>query len=171
MCEDDMLIQEKYRGRLEAGMLDYIQQLGEPPGDGHQESIAEQRQRYSERCAAFGAPRAAGVDTQDETLPGAGGPIPIRVYATAAAQHGCVLYMHGGGWVVGDLDSHDDICSEIAVQTGAQVVAIDYRRVPEHTYPAAFDDCCAVLDYLRDNPARFGTRLVVAGDSAGGNLA
>jgi acetyl esterase len=83
-----------------------------------------------------------------------------------------LLYLHGGGKVVGGLDSHDDICAELAERAGLIVVAVDYRLAPEHRFPAAFDDCWAVLEALADGRLGFDMdRIVVAGDSAGGNLA
>jgi hypothetical protein len=82
------------------------------------------------------------------------------------------LYLHGGGWVVGGLDSHDFICFELAMALGAMVVAVDYRLAPEHPFPAGFEDCLSVWRALRSGPFWFDPqKLLVAGDSAGGNLA
>jgi len=162
---------EKYRARLEPGMLDCLCRSERTSMGDSGDPVDEQRRRYREYCAAWRAPRAAGVAARDDSVAAGHGAIPIRVYRGAAAHAGSVLYMHGGGWIVGDLDTHDDVCSELAQHTGAQVVAVDYRLAPEYPYPAAFDDCCHVLDHLHADPARFGERVVVAGDSAGGNLA
>jgi acetyl esterase len=82
------------------------------------------------------------------------------------------VYLHGGGWVVGDLDSHAFICAELASALGVLVIAVDYRLAPEHPFPAAFDDCLSVWRALRTGPFRLDpARTLVAGDSAGGNLA
>jgi acetyl esterase len=84
----------------------------------------------------------------------------------------CIVYLHGGGWVVGDLDSHDFICAELASTLGVLVIAVDYRLAPEHPFPAAFDDCLKVWRALRTGPFKLDpARTLVAGDSAGGNLA
>jgi acetyl esterase len=102
--------------------------------------------------------------------------VPLRSYqptSTASAEvNPCVVYLHGGGWVVGDLDSHDFICAELASTLGVLVIAVDYRLAPEHPFPAGFDDCLAVWRALRTGPFQLDPeRTLVAGDSAGGNLA
>jgi acetyl esterase len=97
------------------------------------------------------------------------GQVPIRVYREPAGEpSGTVVFLHGGAWTIGDLDSHDRACRRIALGTGAVVVAVDYRRAPEHPWPAAVDDAIAVI---RWTAGRFGGPLAVMGDSSGGNLA
>ncbi len=128
--------------------------------------IAEQRRVYDEMCAAFRQPRPAGVVVTDETIDGPGGPIPQRRYVPASADPATVVYYHGGGFVVGGLESHDDVCAEIAVATGCPVVSVDYRLCPEHIHPAAYDDSLAAARAaVAEGP------VILAGDSAGGNLA
>ena len=111
----------------------------------------------------------------DRTIPGPCGELPIRIYDPATrAQAPAIAYFHGGGWVVGDLDTHDASCRKLAAETGAVVLSVDYRLAPEHPFPAALEDCYAALDWLAANAESIGAdpdRLVVAGDSAGGNLA
>jgi acetyl esterase len=143
------------------------------PADAVAFSIAEQRAFYDSLCAHFRKPRPPGVAVADRTIPGPGGPVPIRIYRPSPEPSvPVVLYLHGGGFVVGGLDSHDDICAELAERTGLGVVAVDYRLAPEHRFPAAFDDCWAVLEALAEDTFGFDSRrIVVAGDSAGGNLA
>jgi acetyl esterase len=102
--------------------------------------------------------------------------VPVRSYQPSVTSPAggcpCILYLHGGGWVVGDLDSHDFICTELASTLGVLVVAVDYRLAPEHPYPAGFNDCLGVWRALRSGPFRLDpARTLVAGDSAGGNLA
>ncbi len=132
------------------------------PPDAATLGIAEQRAVYDRMCAAFDAPRPAGVTSADRPLGG----VPCRVYA-AGSSDVTVIHAHGGGFVVGGLHSHDAICAEICAATGFRVVALGYRLAPEHHHPAAFEDCRAVT---RAAATEFGGRLVLAGDSAGANL-
>ena len=135
------------------------------PPDAVEFSVAEQRALYDRMSAAFRQPRPPGLTVVDEVLDGAGAPVPARRYTPASPGPARVLYFHGGGFVVGGLDSHDDVCAEIAARVGVEVVSADYRLCPEHPHPAAYRDALAAVDALADRP------LVVAGDSAGGNLA
>lgn len=131
-------------------------------------SLAGLRRGYDEMCRAFTPPRPAGLEVDDFRL----GAVPVRTYRPPVASPPCVVYLHGGGWVVGGLDSHDFICCELAVALGAMVVAVDYRLAPEHPFPAGFDDCLNVWRALHDGSFGFDReRMLVAGDSAGGNLA
>jgi acetyl esterase/lipase len=100
--------------------------------------------------------------------------IPIRVYRPAAPTATVVVYIHGGGFVFGDLDTHDAICRDLAAAGGFACVAVNYRLAPEHRFPAALDDCVEVLRWVQDHTAKMvggPARVAVAGDSAGGNLA
>jgi acetyl esterase len=102
--------------------------------------------------------------------------VPVRRYrpVDSSALLPAVVFFHGGGWMVGDLDTHDGVCRALAAQSGATVVAVDYRLAPEHPCPAAFEDARAVVAALQRDGAALGldgARLAVAGDSAGGNLA
>ncbi|WP_419827566.1 alpha/beta hydrolase [Sphingomonas sp.] len=110
------------------------------------------------------------------TLPGPAGPIALRLF-DAREQRGAgpvILFLHGGGWVFGDLHSYESVCAELARALDLPVMAVDYRLAPEHPFPAAPDDCEAAARWVADAPAELGlqpTGLVLAGDSAGGNLA
>ncbi|MBV7574225.1 alpha/beta hydrolase [Pseudomonas sp. PDM32] len=131
-------------------------------------SLAGLRQAYSEMCRAFTPARPAGLYVVDFVLSG----VAVRSYQPPTSSTSCIVYLHGGGWVVGDLDSHDFICAELASTLGVLVIAVDYRRAPEHPFPAAFDDCLKVWRALRTGPFQLDPeRMLVAGDSAGGNLA
>jgi acetyl esterase len=103
------------------------------------------------------------------------GGVSSRLYHPAASTSiGLVVYFHGGGWVVGDLETHDHICRTMAVNTGHAVLSVDYRLAPEHKFPAAVDDAIAATKWAYDNASELGVdaaRLAVAGDSAGANLA
>ncbi|MFH5774186.1 alpha/beta hydrolase [Paracoccus sp. NGMCC 1.201697] len=140
-------------------VLDFITKTeASYPADANGASAAENRRFYDAMCAAFRATRPPGLAVLDRTVGG----VPCRVYGEASAV--TIVYIHGGGFVVGGLDSHDDVCAEIADATGLQVVSVDYRLAPEHRWPAQIQDVLAVWDAL-DTPG------VVVGDSAGGMLA
>lgn len=136
------------------------------------DSLEGSRQAYSQMCRAFTAPCPPTLTIEDLELAG----VAVRAYypqrAAPLAGWPCLLYLHGGGWVVGGLDSHDFICMELATELGALVVALDYRLAPEHPFPAGFEDCLAVWRHLADAPFAIDPRRrLVIGDSAGGNLA
>jgi acetyl esterase len=124
--------------------------------------------------AVSGEPeQVARVD--DHHVPGPGGSIPVRIYTPEAsgARPG-VVYFHGGGWVIGNIESHDGVCRMLARRSGAVVVSVDYRLAPEHKFPAAVDDCHSATVWVAENAAKLGIdpgRIAVAGDSAGGTLA
>lgn len=116
------------------------------------------------------APAVARVE--DRTLPGAAGPIAARVYDPGTpAPSPAIVYIHGGGWVLCDLDSHDGVCRELAQRSGLKVVSLGYRLAPEHPFPAGLEDCIAAVRWLAARGRDWGIdRLVIAGDSAGANL-
>jgi acetyl esterase len=118
----------------------------------------------------------AEVATRDFTIPGPLGGIPVRLYTPpAAATPGpLMVYFHGGGWVIGDLETHDAHCRRLALYSDAKVMAVDYRLAPEHPFPAGHDDALAAARWAFDHAAEIGVdpaRIGVGGDSAGGNLA
>ena len=138
----------------------------------HTQTPQEARDSFAGLIAAM--PKADIMATEDHTIPGPAGPIPVRLYRPCAGTLPVVMYFHGGGWVIGDLESHDAPLRDLANVSGCLVVAVDYRLAPEHPFPAAVDDCYAALLYVAQHAASFGgdsSRLAVAGDSAGGNLA
>ncbi len=119
----------------------------------------------------------ADVQVADRQIPGPQGPVPARVYTPrqeSADTRGLVLYCHGGGFVLGDLDTYDSVCRTICQDSGCVVVSIDYRLAPEHPFPAAVEDCWQALAWVAAHAAELGGdagRIAVCGDSAGGNLA
>ncbi|MFT0474617.1 alpha/beta hydrolase [Pseudomonas antarctica] len=132
------------------------------------------RQNYDRMCRAFTPPQPEALQVSDFFL----GAVGVRSYLPSAPTPSqgwpCLLYMHGGGWAVGGLDSHDFICFELANALQVLVIAIDYRLAPEHPFPAAYEDCRAVWQAIQagQGPHTINRqRLVVMGDSAGGNLA
>jgi acetyl esterase len=114
-------------------------------------------------------------DVTTRTIPGPDGDIPVRIYRNAGSEAQPVLvWYHGGGWVIGDLESADPTARKLANRSGAVVVSVDYRLAPEHPFPAAVDDCWAALEWVAANANEIrgdASRLAVGGDSAGGNLA
>jgi acetyl esterase len=154
----------RYEDLLDAEMTAYLARSAEfYPPDAVSLSVEEQRQVYDAMAAAFHQGYPEGITAEDMQ---AGG-VPVRVYS-GGAPTATVLYFHGGGFVVGGLESHDDICAEICAGSGFRVVSVDYRLSPEHVHPAAFDDArTAVLWALE----AYEGPVVLAGDSAGGNLA
>jgi acetyl esterase len=116
------------------------------------------------------------VKTEDRTAPGAAGERRVRVYRPAAAGSAApgLVWFHGGGFVLGSIESHDGICRGLAADSGVVIVSVDYRLAPEHPFPAAVEDAVAVTRSVRDSAASYGIdprRIAVGGDSAGGNLA
>jgi acetyl esterase len=122
--------------------------------------------------AAIPPPPVASAD--DTKVKGAAGPLAARVYRVSREKSPTVAFFHGGGWVAGDLETHDRQARLLAIETGAVVVSIDYRRPPETRFPGAFEDGFAAVRDIFERIAEFGddnARVGVAGDSAGGNLA
>lgn len=138
---------------------------------------AEARALHRERARQNGGPRREMAEVRDLAAPGPGGPIPLRLYRPEGiAAHGmpALVYLHGGGWVLGDLESHDGLCRLIAEEAKCLVVAVNYRLAPEHPAPAAAEDATAALRWIAGHAAEIGAdpmRLAVGGDSAGGSLA
>lgn len=99
--------------------------------------------------------------------------VPARLYVPRADSDALLVYLHGGGWILGDIDTHDATCRVLAEKAGVRVLSLDYRLAPEHPFPAAYDDCMAAFRWVAANAAELGAdpaRLAVGGDSAGGNL-
>jgi acetyl esterase/lipase len=114
---------------------------------------------------------------ENGTYPGPSGALPIRIYkpvAAGAAPTPGIVFFHGGGWIFGDLDTHEGLCRTLAHETGCRVVSVAFRLAPEHKFPAGVEDCYAATKWAADNAERLQIdrrRIAVAGDSAGGNLA
>jgi acetyl esterase len=160
-----------------AGLLDRIRRAGRPPF--HAMTPAAARAAYEAAAEVLEPPRARLARVEDFRLPAVDGlPLRARLYAARyPASHEVLptlLYLHGGGFVIGSLETHDSLCRQLALRSGGAVVALDYRLAPEHRFPAAVDDAWAAMHWLAANAASLGldgSRLAVGGDSAGGTLA
>jgi acetyl esterase len=158
------------------GLLKLMEEKGVPPM--HTLSPGDARAFYRER-RTFTQPDPPPVGSvRDLEARGPAGPIPLRSYRPAGSRDHAVLpvlvYYHGGGWVIGDLETHDVLCRQLCNLSGCAVIAVDYRLGPEHRFPAAVDDANAAARWVRANAGTLqvdASRMAVGGDSAGGNLA
>lgn len=140
--------------------------------------LRDARAGYLSACAANGIALQAVAEVRTLPYPVNGGSASLRLYRPMGSSPSIptpvVVFIHGGGWVIGNLDSHDGMCRSLANQSGASVVAIDYRRAPEHRFPVPLQDCLNAVRFIRDNANDLGLDLnnaVISGDSAGGNMA
>ena len=151
---------------------------------GYEALTPDQARRQTRvRAALLTGPKLALARVEEHSIPGPGGAIGARLYAAAPAGSatagdpaggGLLVYYHGGGHVIGDLETHDSACRFLAAHAGVGVLSVDYRLAPEHPYPAAAEDAVAALAWAAENAERLGfdpKRIAVGGDSAGGNLA
>ncbi|MEX0953698.1 MAG: alpha/beta hydrolase [Rhizobiaceae bacterium] len=139
------------------------------PPDTVDHTIDKQREIYDRMCRAFFAGYPDDVAAETTAITAGGRAIPVRVYRRARPEpEAVVVYFHGGGFILGGLESHDDVCAELCGQTGFEVISVDYRLSPEHKHPAAFDDALVAFQWAAET--RPG-HIIVCGDSAGGNLA
>ena len=159
-----------------AGVLERIHRANRPKF--HSLSPRQARIGYSMGAEILDLPRAPVPRVENLEVPGAVGPLKARLYAPSSspsdAKLPVLLYLHGGGFTIGSVETHDSLCRQLALRSGAAVLSLDYRLAPEHRFPAAVDDCWAVMQWLfasADTLGLDGTRIAVGGDSAGGTLA
>jgi acetyl esterase len=152
-------------------LLDAMAQLETP------EMEAQTPEQVREAFDAFGSIGAGQPDVgsvEDRTIPGPDGDIPVRIYRPEGdGSRGGLVFFHGGGWVIGNLQSHDGLCRVLCAGAGVVVVSVEYRLAPEHPYPAGPRDAWAALGWVSEHAGDLGIdpgRLAVGGDSAGGNL-
>jgi acetyl esterase len=156
-------------------LLALMEERGVPPT--HTLSPQDARRFYLERRHLTQPQPPEVAEVKSLQAQGPHGAIPLRLYRPLNPVRGAtpvLVYFHGGGWVIGDLDTHDTLCRQLANGAGIAVIAVDYRMAPEHRFPAAVDDCIAATRWVRANAAGLGldaARMAVGGDSAGGNLA
>ncbi len=163
-----MPIEPSIRARLDAAAA-----LGNAPTE--QLSPAEVRARLAELVLLQAAGPGDDLAVSENLIPGQHQGIPVRLYTPAGAENApLVVYFHGGGWISGTLDSHDAFCRRLALESQAVIASVAYRLAPEHPFPAAPEDCLAAVDWAFTQAAAWQSdpdRILVAGDSAGGNLA
>ncbi|MDA1098892.1 MAG: alpha/beta hydrolase [Proteobacteria bacterium] len=139
--------------------------------------LAEARAGYQVMVSLLDPEEEPIHRTQDRTIPGPAGEIPVRIYwpreTVLGESLGIFIFLHGGGFVIGDLDTHDPLCRRLCNRGGCIVVSVDYRLAPEHPFPAGGQDCIAAMQWCASNAMELGgdsRRLAIGGDSAGGNL-
>ncbi len=154
-------------------LLDRLEAAGRPPTSTLEPG--EARENYRRLIQLAGIPEKVAA-SQDRSIPGPAGKIPVRIYSPLGAEDGplpVLVFYQGGGMVIGDLDTHDQICRMLANRAGCKVVSVAYRLAPEYKFPAAVEDSYSVLQWVAGHTAEFNgdsSRLAVGGDSAGGNL-
>ena len=146
-------------------LLNYVE--ANPPPPAGDISIEEFRRLAHDALRVSGEPEAM-ERMDDEEVPGAVGPLKARRYVPADRDDGLLVYFHGGGFVRGDLDTHDPLCRRLANTSGCELLSIDYRLAPEHPFPAAAEDAVAVTEWAAE---AWSGPLAVGGDSSGGNIA
>jgi acetyl esterase len=156
------------------GLLDRIRRAGQPPF--HTQTAAEARAFYARSAEVLDLPRAPLARVADFTVPAFDDtPLPARLYARSTERLPVMLYLHGGGFAIGSIETHDSLCRQLALRSGAAVVSLGYRLAPEHRFPVAVEDTWAALRWLHDAGATSlgldAARLAIGGDSAGGTLA
>ena len=153
-------------------VLDYLAASGMPPM--HAQTVADARGAILAMGAMAGEPEPVG-NVEDREIPGPQGQIPVRIYTPEGkAPFPVLVFFHGGGWVIGNIESHDTVCRSLTNMANCITVSVDYRLAPEHKFPAAPEDCYAATQWVAANAATFNgdtSRIAVGGDSAGGNLA
>ncbi|MBW1943980.1 MAG: alpha/beta hydrolase [Deltaproteobacteria bacterium] len=154
-------------------LLRKMQEAGAPPT--HTLSPVEARELRNPVTIEWGGPSIDFPGVSNRDIPGPAGDIPIRIYRPKGdGPFPALVYFHGGGWVIGNLDTHDNVCKDLAKKTICTVVSVDYRLSPEHKFPTAAEDAYAATRWVTENGPQIGVdpaRIAVGGDSAGGNLA
>ena len=160
-----------------AAVYKAFQEAGRPPLENG--TPAEARELYLKARAVSNPEPPELAEVKPLSIPAPDGTIPARIYTPKAlrktnGEAPCLVFYHGGGWVIGNLDSHDVVCRKLAHEGELIVISVDYRLAPEHKFPAAVDDAIAATKWIAANAKQLGidaSRLIVGGDSAGGNLA
>jgi acetyl esterase len=158
---------------LDPGLKLVLDQLAATPGPQlHELPVAQARAFFDQM--QLPRPEVKIAQVEDRKIPGPEGSIPLRIYRPEGkAPLPALVFFHGGGWVIGSIETHDGTCRDLADRVGCVVVSVDYRLAPEHRYPAAAEDCWAATKWVAENAAALDVdpkRIAIGGDSAGGNL-
>lgn len=158
-----------------AALVQQLKAAGFRPA--HQIPLEESRRGLTVMALQMAGPKVEVHSTEDRSIPGPGGGLPVRIYRPGAVTTGsglpAVVFFHGGGFYLGSLETHDHVCRFLCRGAGVVVVAVDYRLAPEHKFPAAVEDCYAAVNWVAREAASLGVdadRIAVVGDSAGGTL-
>jgi acetyl esterase len=159
---------------LDPGLEIVLQQLAANPGPQlHELPVAQARAFFDQM--QLPRPEVKIASVEDRRIPGPAGEIPVRIYRPeGSAPFPALVYFHGGGWVIGSIETHDGSCRDLANRVGCVVVSVEYRLAPESRYPAAAEDCYAATQWVAEHAGALGVdaaRIGIGGDSAGGNLA
>jgi acetyl esterase len=160
---------------LDSATKALLEQMAAAGGKPLHESSPEEARELGKAIAAMAGPSPVMGRVEDLDVPGPDGDVPVRVIVPRQGARGVVVYLHGGGWVIGSIDEYEILARKLAERTSCAVVLVEYRLAPEHRYPAAVSDSWAGLQWAdahrADIAGRADVPLIVAGDSAGGNLA
>ena len=159
---------------LDAATIRFLKQLTEGGGKPLHESTPDEARVYLSGLAELAGPAPEMQRVEDRTIDGPDARVTLRILVPVENPIGVLVYYHGGGWVLGSIDEYDTVARKLAERTSCAVVLVEYRLAPEHRYPAAVDDSYAALEWVGQNVKCIAGRevpLIVAGDSAGGNLA
>lgn len=159
---------------LDVGTRMFLEQMAGAGGKPLHESTPEEARALSAGLAAIAGPAPKMARVEDHRIPVPDGAVPVRVLVPQEPAHGVIVYYHGGGWVIGRIDEFETLARKLAERTMCAVVLVDYRLAPEHRYPTAVLDSYAALEWVNNRRQEIAGRdgpLIVAGDSAGGNLA
>lgn len=155
-------------------ILDELAAMGAPPIHAMAPADARHGDLILAAACQGNTPQEQVGRVEDRTIPGPAAEIPIRIYMPKAGSPcGALIYLHGGGWVVGSIEGHDEVCRRLSNDSGALVISVGYRLAPEHKFPAGLEDSYAATAWVAANAATLGYpagRIAVGGDSAGGNL-
>ena len=162
--------------QLDASTEAFLKSLKEQGGPAfHELPVEKCRAAFKEACVGLSGEQIALPKVEDMEVTASNGTLKVRLYyPSETTSLPVVMYFHGGGWVIGDLDTHDNMCRRIAKSSNAIVAAVDYRLAPENKFPAGIEDCISATEWFANNANSIGgdaSRLAVAGDSAGGNMA
>lgn len=171
------MIPDHYKQLLDPAFIAWLEATHAPLPPGFQPKPEQLRAGFAAQMQPFNGPVDDSLLVENMCISGRDNlSIPLRIYRHRDANNPqpAGFFLHGGGWVVGNLDTHSGLCSDLAMKTGAAVIAIDYRLAPEHIFPAALNDCVDTVRHVHAHAAELGidaTRLAIIGDSAGASLA